>query len=55
MSRIIEGHLVRHYQGSKGARDAALLDIAQDRAACVRTAVPQYWTSARLGKESPDE
>ena len=30
MSRITEGHLVRHYQGAKGGRDAALLDIAQD-------------------------
>ena len=33
MSRMTEGHLVRHYQGAKGAkggRDAALLDIAQD-------------------------
>lgn len=32
MSRITEGHLVRHYQGAKGGRDAALLDIAQDHA-----------------------
>ena len=32
MSRITEGHLVRHYQGVKGGRDAALLDIAQDHA-----------------------
>lgn len=30
MSRITEGHLARHYQGVKGGRDAALLDIAQD-------------------------
>jgi predicted nucleotidyltransferase component of viral defense system len=30
--RITEGHLVRHYQGARGARDAALLDIAQDHA-----------------------
>lgn len=30
MTRITEGHLVRHYQGVKGGRDAALLDIAQD-------------------------
>ncbi|MCL2466445.1 MAG: nucleotidyl transferase AbiEii/AbiGii toxin family protein [Micrococcales bacterium] len=29
---ITEGHLVRHYQGARGARDAALLDIAQDHA-----------------------
>jgi hypothetical protein len=27
---ITEGFLVRHYQGAAGARDAALLDIAQD-------------------------
>lgn len=32
MSRITEGHLVRHYRGAKGGRDAALLDIAQDHA-----------------------
>lgn len=32
MSRVTEGHLVRHYQGVKGGRDAALLDIAQDHA-----------------------
>lgn len=32
MSRITEGHLARHYQGVKGGRDAALLDIAQDHA-----------------------
>lgn len=32
MSRITEGLLVRHYQGTKGGRDAALLDIAQDHA-----------------------
>ena len=32
MTRITEGHLVRHYQGAKGGRDAALLDIAQDHA-----------------------
>lgn len=32
MSRLTEGHLVRHYQGAKGGRDAALLDIAQDHA-----------------------
>lgn len=30
MSGITEGHLARHYQGSRGGRDAALLDIAQD-------------------------
>ena len=30
MTRITEGHLVRHYQGVKGGRDAALLDIAPD-------------------------
>ncbi|WP_372734322.1 nucleotidyl transferase AbiEii/AbiGii toxin family protein [Nocardioides sp.] len=29
-NRLTEGHLVRHYQGVKGGRDAALLDIAQD-------------------------
>lgn len=28
--RLTEGHVVRHYQGVKGGRDAALLDIAQD-------------------------
>lgn len=32
MSRVTDGHLVRHYQGVKGGRDAALLDIAQDHA-----------------------
>jgi uncharacterized protein len=32
MIRITEGHLARHYQGLKGGRDAALLDIAQDHA-----------------------
>jgi uncharacterized protein len=32
MTRITEGHLARHYQGLKGGRDAALLDIAQDHA-----------------------
>lgn len=32
MSRITEEHLVRHYQGAKGGRDVALLDIAQDHA-----------------------
>ncbi len=32
MTRVTEGHLVRHYQGMKGGRDAALLDIAQDHA-----------------------
>jgi len=29
---LTEGYLARHYQGIKGARDAALLDIAQDHA-----------------------
>lgn len=28
--RLTEGYLTRHYQGAKGGRDAALLDIAQD-------------------------
>ena len=32
MTRITEGHFARHYQGLKGGRDAALLDIAQDHA-----------------------
>jgi len=32
MSRVTEGHLARHYQGMKGGRDAAILDIAQDHA-----------------------
>jgi predicted nucleotidyltransferase component of viral defense system len=32
VTRITEGHLARHYQGVKGGRDAALLDIAQDHA-----------------------
>ncbi|WP_454561379.1 nucleotidyl transferase AbiEii/AbiGii toxin family protein [Mycobacterium haemophilum] len=32
MTRITEGHLTRHYQGVRGGRDAALLDIAQDHA-----------------------
>ena len=30
MTRITEGYLVRHCQGMQSARDAALLDIAQD-------------------------
>lgn len=30
--RITEGHLARHYQGRKGGRGPALLDIAQDHA-----------------------
>ena len=30
MTRVTEGHLARHYQGVRGGRDAALLDIAQD-------------------------
>jgi predicted nucleotidyltransferase component of viral defense system len=29
---ITEGHFARHYQGVRGARDAAMLDIAQDHA-----------------------
>lgn len=32
MTRIAEGYLARPYQGVKGGRDAALLDIAQDHA-----------------------
>jgi uncharacterized protein len=32
MTRVTEGHLARHYQGMKGGRDAALLDIGQDHA-----------------------
>lgn len=32
MTGVTEGHLVRHFQGVKGGRDAALLDIAQDHA-----------------------
>lgn len=28
--RLTDGHVARHYQGVKGGRDAALLDIAQD-------------------------
>lgn len=32
MTRMTEGYLVRHYQGVRGGRDAALLDIAQDHA-----------------------
>lgn len=28
--RLTEGHVVRHYRGVKGGRDAALLDVAQD-------------------------
>lgn len=28
--KLTDGHLARHYQGVKGGRDAALLDIAQD-------------------------
>jgi len=32
VTRITEGYLARHYQGVKGGRDAALLDIAQDHA-----------------------
>ncbi|MGI8939948.1 MAG: nucleotidyl transferase AbiEii/AbiGii toxin family protein [Iamia sp.] len=30
--RITEGHLARHYQGRKGGRGPALLDLAQDHA-----------------------
>lgn len=30
MHRLTEGYLARHYQGVKGGRDAALLDVAQD-------------------------
>lgn len=30
--RLTEGHLARHYQGRKGGRGPALLDIAQDHA-----------------------
>jgi predicted nucleotidyltransferase component of viral defense system len=32
VTRITEGHLARHFQGVRGGRDAALLDIAQDHA-----------------------
>ena len=32
MTRVTEGHLARLYQGVRGGRDAALLDIAQDHA-----------------------
>jgi len=32
VTRITEGYFARHYQGLKGGRDAALLDIAQDHA-----------------------
>ncbi|MCL2490582.1 MAG: nucleotidyl transferase AbiEii/AbiGii toxin family protein [Propionibacteriaceae bacterium] len=32
MTGITEAYLTRHYQGIRGARDAALLDIAQDHA-----------------------
>lgn len=32
MSPLTEGHFARHYQGMRGARDAAMLDIAQDHA-----------------------
>jgi predicted nucleotidyltransferase component of viral defense system len=28
--KLTDGHIARHYQGVKGGRDAALLDIAQD-------------------------
>jgi predicted nucleotidyltransferase component of viral defense system len=27
---ITEGHLVRHYQGKRGGRGPAIIDIAQD-------------------------
>ncbi len=30
--RITEGHLARHYQGRRGGRGPALLDVAQDHA-----------------------
>ncbi|MGE0139382.1 MAG: nucleotidyl transferase AbiEii/AbiGii toxin family protein [Ilumatobacteraceae bacterium] len=33
--RITEGHLARHYQGRRGGRGPALLDIAQDHALAV--------------------
>lgn len=29
---ITEGYLARHYQGRRGGRDVALLDVAQDYA-----------------------
>lgn len=32
MTRITEGYLARHYQGVRGGRDAAILDMAQDHA-----------------------
>lgn len=32
MTRVTEGYLARHYQGVRGGRDAAILDIAQDHA-----------------------
>ena len=32
MSPLTEGYFARHYQGMRGARDAAMLDIAQDHA-----------------------
>lgn len=32
MTRVTEGYLARHYQGVRGGRDAAMLDIAQDHA-----------------------
>ena len=32
MTRVTEAFLTRHYQGVRGGRDAALLDIAQDHA-----------------------
>lgn len=32
MSRLTEGYFARHYQGMRNARDAAMLDIAQDHA-----------------------
>jgi predicted nucleotidyltransferase component of viral defense system len=32
VNRITEGHLTRHYRGARNARNAAMLDIAQDHA-----------------------
>ncbi len=32
---ITEGHLGRHYQGRKGGRGPALIDIAQDHALAI--------------------
>lgn len=51
MTRITEGHLVRRYQGAKGGRDAALLDIAQDHALRLLHEAGFSFTIENLGED----